>query len=104
MSAAPTLTLPHRGRELIGCKNSNSFITIHMQYGSSYLNLPQNGSLPRGGGLGWGQEYKFQKMYAFAWFGKRSSNTHKVLYKVCRIAIGVRGENTHKKPAWRRVS
>ena len=42
-----------------------------MQYGSSYLNLPQNGSLPRGGGLGWGQGYKFQKTYAFAWFGKR---------------------------------
>ena len=34
LSAAPTLTLPHRGRELIGCKNSNSFITIHMRYGS----------------------------------------------------------------------
>ena len=43
-----------------------------MRYGSSYLNLPQNGSLPRGGGLGWGQGYKFQKTYAFAWFGKRS--------------------------------
>ena len=56
----------------MGCKNSNSFITIHMRYGSSYLNLPQNGSLPRGGGLGWGQGYKFQKTYAFAWFGKRS--------------------------------
>ena len=47
-------------------------MTIHMRYGSSYLNLPQNGSLPRGGGLGWGQGYKFQKTYAFAWFGKRS--------------------------------
>ena len=44
-----------------------------MQYGSSYLNLPQNGSLPRGGGPGWGQGYKFQKTYAFAWFGKRSN-------------------------------
>ena len=54
LSAAPTLTLPHRGRELIGCKNSNSFITIHMRYGSCYLNLPQNGSLPRRGGPGWG--------------------------------------------------
>ena len=43
-----------------------------MRYGSSYLNLPQNGSLPREGGLGWGQGYKFQKTYAFAWFGKRS--------------------------------
>ena len=36
------------------------------------MNLPQNGSLPRGGGPGWGQGYKFQKTYAFAWFGKRS--------------------------------
>ena len=26
-----------------------------MRYDSCYLNLPQNGSLPRGGGLGWGQ-------------------------------------------------
>ena len=43
-----------------------------MRYDSCYLNLPQNGSLPRGGGLGWGQGYKFQKTYAFAWFGKRS--------------------------------
>ena len=43
-----------------------------MRYGSSYLNLPQNDSLPRGGGPGWGQGYKFQKTYAFAWFGKRS--------------------------------
>ena len=47
-------------------------MTIHMRYDSSYLNLPHNGSLPRGGGLGWGQGYKFQKTYAFAWFGKRS--------------------------------
>ena len=43
-----------------------------MRYGSCYLNLPQNGSLPRRGGPGWGQGYKFQKTYAFAWFGKRS--------------------------------
>ena len=54
LSAAPTLTLPHRGRELIGCKNSNSFITIHMRYGSCYLNLPQKGSIPRRGGAGVG--------------------------------------------------
>ena len=38
-----------------------NFITIHMRYDSNYLNLPQNSSLPRGGGLGWGQGYKFQK-------------------------------------------
>ena len=57
----------------MGCKNSNSLIIIHMRYDSCYLNLPQNGSLPRGGGLGWGQGYKFQKTYAFAWFGKRSN-------------------------------
>ncbi|MFC2754252.1 MAG: hypothetical protein ACFN9G_13280, partial [Cardiobacterium sp.] len=42
-------------------KNSNSFITIHMRYGSSYLNLPQNGSLPRGGGLGWGRDTNSKK-------------------------------------------
>ena len=44
-----------------------------MRYDSCYLNLPQNGSLPRGGGLGGGQGYKFQKTYAFAWFGKMSN-------------------------------
>ncbi|MFC2753799.1 MAG: hypothetical protein ACFN9G_10840, partial [Cardiobacterium sp.] len=32
---------------------------IHIRYGSSYLNLPQNGSLPRGGEPGWGQGHKF---------------------------------------------
>ena len=30
-----------------------------------------------GGGLEWGQGYKFQKTYAFAWFGKRSN---KIIY------------------------
>ena len=48
-----------------------------MRYDSCYLNLPQNGSLPRGGGLGWGQGYKFQKTYAFAWFGKRSNQKNR---------------------------
>ena len=57
----------------MGSKNSNSFITIHMRYSSRYLNSPQNGSLPRGAGPGWGQGYKFQKTYAFVWFGKRST-------------------------------
>ena len=47
-------------------------MTIHMRYDSSYLNLPHNGSLPRGGGVGWGQGYKFEKTYTFAWFGKSS--------------------------------
>ena len=61
LSAAPTLTLPHRGREHIGCKNSNSFITVHMRYGSSYLNLPQNGPLPRGGGPGRGAGIQIPK-------------------------------------------
>ena len=34
--------------------------------------LAPNCPLPRGGGPGWGQRFKFQKTYAFAWFGKRS--------------------------------
>ena len=33
-----------------------NFITIHMRYDSNYLNLPQNSSLRRGGGLGWGRD------------------------------------------------
>ena len=61
-----------------------------MRYGSCCLNLPQNGSLPRGGEPGWGQGYKFQKTYAFAWFGKRS-NTRAGLQQHFR-----KGETQHE--------
>ena len=55
------------------------------------MSLPQNGSLPRGGGPGWGQGYKFQKTYIFAWFGKRSIVYQVEVLQLVRQLIAARG-------------
>ncbi len=63
---------------------------------ASLCGRPPNYPLPRGGGSGWGQGYKFQKTsYAFAWFGKSAIYIHHPRYPVCKC--GTR-QRLHGKP------